>query len=460
MRKNESRLDRVLRVAFWAALLGVTFVAGGILSTAQLPPGAQVANAYHSGVALYRQATRYADVYAGDLWYTERRPDRGVALHRPELAQRGLTLYTSAHEATAWLIDMNGDVVHRWHRPFSTVWDKSWAVSRPRKDEHVHFRKARLYPNGDLLVVYEASGDTPYGYGLAKLDKNSNVIWTYRGRAHHDVDIGPDGRIYVLTQQIRRKPVGPFGHLRTPYLDDNLVVLSPDGEEEVRVPLLQAFADSPFRQLVFTVAGPALADPLHANNVDVITADQARNLPFAEPGQVLLSFRELGALAVLDVERKALTWAMRGYWIAQHDPDILDDGRMLLFDNLGNYRGETGRSRILEFDPTTGEIVWSYRGSADRPLDSIARSAQQRLTNGNTLITESHGGRILEVTPDGELAWEFVNPVRGGPKGDMIPVICWGERIVPERDLEPDFARTLAAEKRKSEPARVAHTGR
>ena len=35
---------------------------------------------------------------------------------------------------------------------------------------------------------------------------------------------------------------------------------------------------------------------------------------------------------------------------------------------------------------------------------------QERLPNGNTLICESLMGRFLEVTMDGEVVWEFVNP--------------------------------------------------
>jgi hypothetical protein len=39
----------------------------------------------------------------------------------------------------------------------------------------------------------------------------------------------------------------------------------------------------------------------------------------------------------------------------------------------------------------------------------------QRLTNGNTLITESSFGRFFEVTSQGEIVWEYVNPYLGKP---------------------------------------------
>jgi hypothetical protein len=39
----------------------------------------------------------------------------------------------------------------------------------------------------------------------------------------------------------------------------------------------------------------------------------------------------------------------------------------------------------------------------------------QRLPNGNTLITESSFGRFFEVTKEGEIVWEYVNPFFGRP---------------------------------------------
>ena len=35
----------------------------------------------------------------------------------------------------------------------------------------------------------------------------------------------------------------------------------------------------------------------------------------------------------------------------------------------------------------------------------------QRLANGNTLICESLHGRVFEVTPEGEIVWDYVCPM-------------------------------------------------
>jgi hypothetical protein len=448
-----SLLDKVFHAAFIVALVVIALASGAVLTAADVFPGRQIARAWQGGKALYSKLTEYQDVYGSDLWYPERSVARGVTVHDPARAQAGATLYTSGHEAAAFLVSMDGEVLHEWRRPFSTVWDASAKVKRPQPDSHVYFRKAMVYPNGDLLVVYEGVGDTPYGYGVAKLDRNSEVIWSYFGNAHHDLDIGPDGRVYVLTHAFVDEPLEGFGNLAIPRLDDFLVVLAPDGEELEEISLIDAVATSEYRHLLYTVAS-ATADPLHTNTVHVITEETALNFPFGEAGQILLSFRELGAIGVLDLERETLVWAARGSWLGQHDPDFLPDGNILLFDNYGHFDKPERRSRVIEFDPRTAGIVWQYAGTADAPLESAIRSSQQRLANGNTLITESDGGRILEVTPEGEIVWEFLNPVRGGDEGTMIPIICWAQRLGPDEldtifltlDEAPALARNATSE--------------
>ena len=37
-------------------------------------------------------------------------------------------------------------------------------------------------------------------------------------------------------------------------------------------------------------------------------------------------------------------------------------------------------------------------------------SGAKRLPHGNTLITEGSNGRLIEVTPDFEIVWEYINP--------------------------------------------------
>ena len=53
------------------------------------------------------------------------------------------------------------------------------------------------------------------------------------------------------------------------------------------------------------------------------------------------------------------------------------------------------------------------------------------MKNGNTFINEGAKGRLFEVTPDGDVVWEFLNPYRGeirklnGDPVDIMPMTYW-----------------------------------
>jgi hypothetical protein len=437
-------LDHAPFVLFVVVLVFLAFIGGAIATIAEMRPSGYLRDAYRAGSALYEKYTRYHDPMQTDLWADERTPDRGLTRHLEGQAQEGLTLYTSGHANKAFLIDMQGNIVHEWERPYSTVWDQSAAVRAPAPDERTNILKARVMPNGDLLALYTGVGDTPYGYGLAMLDRNSELIWKNLDYFHHDFDVGSDGRIYGLTQAFRGEAPEGVDHVQSPYLDDYLAILSPDGLTLQKISLMDAIHRSEFRRLLWLVPYYSLQDPLHTNNVDVLDEQEAERLrkkiPAAAAGQVLLSFREVagGTIALLDIESETIVWAARGPWLSQHDPDVLPNGNILMFDNRG-YFGEGGDSRVIEIDPASGAIEWQYAGSADRPLLSHIRSDQQMLPNGNILITESDGGRLLEVNRDGDIVWEFINPVRGGHR---IPVVNWAQRIDPGT-LEADFLAGL-----------------
>jgi hypothetical protein len=79
-------------------------------------------------------------------------------------------------------------------------------------------------------------------------------------------------------------------------------------------------------------------------------------------------------------------------------------------------------SRVLEFDPVTLEIVWQYGSeSGDDRYFSRFISSAQRLPNGNTLITIGNERRIIEVTPDKQVVWEYLfEPQSSGGRADWL----------------------------------------
>ncbi len=332
---------------------------------------------------------------------------------------------------------MNGSVVHDWHLPFSEVWDETAAVGKPDSYSKISVRNTFLFPNGDLLAIYVGFG-TPWGQGIVKMNKDSELIWKYLEQVHHDLDVGEDGRIYVLTHKIETETRPGLEQFEPPIIDDRLAILSEDGEELKSISILEAFRDSPFANVLdlqnsYTSKG----DVSHANGVEVVRPSLADEFPMAEEGQVLLSFREIDAIALLDPDTEQIVWALRGPWHHQHDPDLLDNGNILIFDNEGDLsRG--GLSRILEFNPSTLEVVWSYDSQVDEIFCSQVRGTQQRLPNGNTLITESENGRLIEVTPDKNIAWEYYIPFVGENDGELVKIVYPSPRYAPQ-DLAFDF---------------------
>lgn len=60
------------------------------------------------------------------------------------------------------------------------------------------------------------------------------------------------------------------------------------------------------------------------------------------------------------------------------------------------------------FGPSTP--VWSYMAPDKYSLYSSVMSGAYRMKNGNTLVLTSFNGRMIEVTPEKEIVWEYWNP--------------------------------------------------
>jgi hypothetical protein len=331
----------------------------------------------------------------------------------PETAFQGYTLCTFASMTKsgtqAVLLNMKGETVHQWTTSFSKVWDKAPHLPDPVRDSLVCFFGCHLYPNGDLVIVFHGLENNSNGYGLAKLDKDSNILWKYSARVHHDVDVGEDGTIYAVKHEVVKDMPKGLEKIPTPCLVDYLVMLSPDGKElKQPISILEALRDSGYSLLLSSLlegpprrnATPGVPlDMFHTNCVRVLRQSLAPRFPFLKPGQVLISMRELDALAALDPQSGSMVWAATGPWRRQHDPQFLDNGNLLIFDN----RGLPKRSRVLEYDPKTQAFPWSYSGPSKGSFFTSERGMSQRLPNGNTLIVNSEGKEILEVSPTKEV---------------------------------------------------------
>jgi hypothetical protein len=128
-------------------------------------------------------------------------------------------------------------------------------------------------------------------------------------------------------------------------------------------------------------------------------------------------------------------------WIPSEDDDAL---HVLVFNN-GRGRGDgeysTVEEIVLPFNEKTGfaaapvEASWTYAAEDRTSFYSSFISGSQRLTNGNTLVCSGAQGRIFEVSPAGDVVWEFLNPFGGEvPRRSGRPDRGRPDRDRPDRD--------------------------
>ncbi len=344
----------------------------------------------------------------------------GVTRYERDAVQPGINLYTSGHAAEALLIDLEGNELHRWRLDFRDAFP-DYPADKPITTSMAWWCWIHPFDNGDLLALYS-------GAGIVKVNARSELLWGRRNRAHHDLAVADDGTIYVLT---KANHIVPHVHETEPITEDFVTVMSPDGAIGKSFSVLDAFAGTEFADA--WRSRRKSGDLLHTNAIEILDGRVADRVPELRRGHLLLSIPIPELVVVVDPESEKVVWARK--FRSLHDVQIVGDGTFLAFDN----RGAGGDSRALEMDPATMDVAWEYRGSQQEPLVSYLMGAVQRLPSGNTLVTESEGGRVIEVTPDGRIVWEFYTPHRAGDDGEFIASICRMKR------LPRDFARSFTS---------------
>ena len=414
------------------ALTFLTFLFGSATTYFKVFPATHFIDAFKAGKALSIVGAIRMAPMRSDLWNDNDTQKQGVTRAVAGAYYPGFTLFTSTHKQSAFLIDEQGKLIHEWHLRYRDFMDENAEDTEPLPENFLYMRKAHVFPNGDLLTLYVGYGKTPWGLALVKMDKDSNLIWKYQKRVHHDFDIDAAGNIYTLGHHLSSNLPPAIAKQQSVFVDDTIIKLSPGGEELQKFSVMQAIAQSDYARVIeaqnHMIEYFENGDFLHTNAIEFIDTQKAGVFPVGKAGQVLISMRELNSLAVIDLVTKRVTWLSTGAWIRQHDPDILPNGNILLFDNKGVLDREA--SRVIEIDPQTGGIVWSFAGSEAVPFYTARRGSQQPLPNGNILITESGTSRLLEVNRDGKLVWEYVSPVRRKDeiKQNRSPVLCWAQR--------------------------------
>jgi len=326
----------------------------------------------------------------------------------------------------AWLMNRAGEVAHVWSIDPELVWGDLKIVQGFARARNTFPVGAHLYEDGSLLLSYQGRNTYPYGVGIIKLDRDSNLLWRRENLSHHWFTLDEAGRIYVPVFTEVNQPrtlsgtnlqIGCSGGKM--YVDD-VAVLDADGNEIERISILDRFLTSNYAGVIFQHKYsdrdlPLLydeCDPIHLNDVQVLLKDEARDSEILSGGDLLISLRNTNSVAVLDGKTRAVKWIETGRTLLQHSPRYIGGGRILVFDNLGG-QAERGGSRVISINMRNNHssIVFPKESSLDTDfLSATAGYIDLSSDRDRALVSLTRQGKTIEIDINsGEVLWEFVN---------------------------------------------------
>ena len=392
----------------------------------------------------------------------------GVTRYDPAKAYGTFILFSGGDNKTH-LVDMDGREVHRWNYPGFPSGILDPALTGGKRGQ-VIVQLSMMEENDPAMFK-----GLPFIYhnkSLGELDWSGKVVWQWGANApggaaqqRHDWARLPNGNTLVLSVVARPLP----GFTLPKLVDDAIYEVTPRGDiiwHWVAGDHLDEFGWTEEEQ-VLVRATKAIAY-LTINDMKPLGPNRwfsAGDASF-NPDNIIIGSRQANIVAIIDKSTGKIVWRLGPDYppsalgprklpapvdqvSGQHDPQIIPEGlpgagNLLVFDDQGEAGyppaklNFTGGSRILEIDPVKKEIVWEYSASdTGRPewtFYSSFISNARRLPNANTFIDEGMNGRFFQVTPAGEIVWEYVSPYFGeaplGPGGKKV-VTNWVYRAQP-----------------------------
>ena len=383
----------------------------------------------------------------------------GTTIYDPDRAWNGYTVLSPLATPAVLVIDMNGTVVKRWDG-FN---NSAGGPARVLPGGHVIAASGARPPHQESLELIQRDFD---GNVVWRFDRGEQIktpqgmVWS--ARQHHDWqrDDFPAGyyspdytpsiaarTTLILSHADRTQPAVADVMLG----DDRLIEVDAKGDivwEWLAADHIDELGFAPDARAVIKAAAAfnkarGSFDWLHVNSATYVGPNQwydKGDMRFA-PNHVIISSREASIIAIV-ARDGSIVWRMGPDFsasrelrairqiIGQHHPHLIPKGlpgagNLLVFDNGGSSgygfaspiapegRGAFQRatSRVLEINPVTLQLVWSYTNAR---FFSTNISGAQRLPNGNTLITAGAGGRMFEVTREGAVVWEYMFPMFSG----------------------------------------------
>ncbi len=358
----------------------------------------------------------FSDTPLGALPARRNETAGGGAFSAPLLLPGGRHRYRELcpeHGCLAIAIAPSGEVTHAWpFRPLaiqaaniSSAVDYPFELNFFSRERDTHFRSVAQYPNGDLLVTFSLRHAFPYAGGIARIDRDGHPRWFRWDYSHHVPSLTEDGVAFVPSLTVS---FGAYswttGEGAVSYRCDGnyyrsaVNVIDGDGVLLEQIPVFEILRASGHA----TVPLSYPCDPLHLNSVTIIgeSADGSHGIL---PGDIVLSFRDIHAFAILDGKAHHLKHLIGGTFRRQHDVTHLAGSTFLLFDNLGGRGEDGGRfSRLLAIDISTGveTVIFPNARTPDHLrglLSGVGGSVDISPDRTRAIVPFSEEGVIVEV---------------------------------------------------------------
>ena len=255
--------------------------------------------------------------------------------------------------------------------------------------------------DGSVLV------NTDKGDVLTRYDACGEPVWSRAGAYHHSFAPDPRGGVWTWLGETTA-----FDQYQT------LVRFDPEtGETIETIDLVEDVIEAtPEQRAIFTVVPGEdieraqgyreVPDTFHPNDLEALSPEMADAFPGLEAGDLLMSFRNIDLVAVLDPTTRRLRWWSHGPWIEQHDPDFQPSGEITVFNNNRKWPRKT--SSIVAINPATS-AVRTLEVDPDHRFYTQYMGKHEILADGTLQVVVPFEGRALEFDPDGRLLLEINN---------------------------------------------------
>jgi hypothetical protein len=393
----------------------------------------------------------------------------GVTIYDPQKAWSGYTIMP-IHGIGAILIDMNGNVVKHW-KDLQGFPNK--LLPGGQVFGHLGTRDVKhAYQDQTDLVQVDWEGKVVWKFDKKEYIEDPENEPQWMARQHHDYQregnpVGyyvpgmecktDSGNTLILCHEnVYNKKISD-----KLLLDDCFIEVDWEGNIVWEWRANEHFNEFGFSEIAKNALfrnpnmhrnGGGMGDWVHINSMSELGPNKwyDQGDERFHPKNIIWDAREANISAIISKETGKVVWRMGpdfteteelkkiGQIIGQHHVHMIPkglpgEGNILVFDNGGwagyGSPGRTSkdgtksdiadRSRILEINPITMNVVWQVTGKDLYPHAGVIGnyrfysplvSSAQRLPNGNTLITEGIGSRLIEVTRMKEIVWEFIAP--------------------------------------------------